>query len=262
MVILLTNDDGIDSQGLKAMRDALRKLGDVWVVATSEDHSGASHSISLTKAIRVKKVGEKEFKVDGTPTDCVNIAVNGLLSERPDIVVSGINIGENVGDDILYSGTFGGAIEGALLGIPSFSISARERDGKAGDLEKIADISVEIIKFALENPPPKRVVLNINFPYFKDTKEIKGVKFGKLCRRVYGEKALHFQDPRGRDFWFIGGKELKVDMNGLSSDISSLDVSLLDRGFISITPVKVEFKTEKWVDGGDEILTEKIQKIL
>lgn len=261
MIILITNDDGIESEGLHAIKEAAKELGDVWVVATSEDRSGSSHSISITRAIRVKQIGKREFKVDGTPTDCVNIAVNGLLPERPDIVISGINIGENVGDDILYSGTFGGAIEGALLGIPSFAISARERDGKPSDLRKIAEISIEIIKFTLENPLPKRVVQNINFPYFKSPKDIKGIKFGKLCRRVYGEKALLFQDPRGRDFWFIGGKELKVDTNGYE-DISNLDVSLLDKGFISITPVKVEYKTESWVENAEEFLTKRVEKLL
>ncbi len=247
MVILLTNDDGADSIGLKYMKEALEEIGEVWVFATLEDRSGSSHSITLTHSIRIIRLSERMFGIDGTPTDCVNIAVNGIMPYTPDIVVSGINLGENVGDDTLYSGTFGGAIEGSLLGITSFAISARVKEGKTGDLKVIAEISKEIMKVALDNPPPKRVVININFPFFRKPEEIKGVKYGKLCRRVYGEKALHFQDPRGRDFWFIGGKELKVDANGVQ-DISNLDVFLLDRGYISITPVKVEFMTEKWVD--------------
>jgi 5'-nucleotidase len=258
MVILITNDDGLDSEGLIALKEELEKVGEVWVFATWEDRSGSSHAITLTRAIRVMKVQERVFKVDGTPTDCVNIAINGIMPKAPDIVVSGINIGENIGDDTLYSGTFGGAIEGALLGIPSFAVSAKTKDGRTGDLRAIARMTREIIKFSLENPLPKRVVLNINFPFFKSAREIKGVKFAKLSRRVYGEKALHFQDPRGRDFWFIGGKELRVDADGYE-DLKELDYFVLEEKYISITPVKVEFKIDFWLDDLS-LLSENIRK--
>jgi 5'-nucleotidase len=239
MLILLTNDDGIDSPGLLAIKKELEKLGEVWAFATWEDKSGSGHSITITQAIRVAKVGDRTFKVDGNPADCVNIAVNGILEDIPDIVVSGINLGENVGDYILYSGTFGGAMEGALLGITSFAVSARAKEGKTGDLEVVAKMTRKMIEFFLENPPPKRVVININFPFFRHAKEIKGVKFGKLSQAAYGERAIHFQDPRGRDFWFLGSKELKVNSDGVEN-LKELDYFILEDGFICITPVKIE----------------------
>ncbi|MCS7213302.1 MAG: 5'/3'-nucleotidase SurE [Candidatus Calescibacterium sp.] len=244
MRILVVNDDGLESPGIQAISEELKKLGEVWVFSTAEDRSGSSHSITLTHAIRIVKFEERVFKVYGTPADCVNIAVNGIIGDVPDLVVSGINLGENAGDDILYSGTFGGAIEGALLGAKSFAISARVRENKTGDLRVISRISLEIIKTISESVKNHdRLVFNINFPYFHSEKEIKGLKVAELCRRIYGEKALRFQDPRGREFWFIGGKEVKVDSNSVI-DPSKIDVFLLDKGYITITPVRVEFKTQ------------------
>lgn len=243
MTILVVNDDGLESPGIQAISQVLRKLGEVWVFSTAEDKSGSSHSITLTHAIRVVKVAERVFKVYGTPADCVNIAVNGIIGDTPDIVVSGINIGENAGDDILYSGTFGGAIEGALLSSRAFAISARAKENKTGDLKVIAEISLEIIKSLIELPKRDRVVFNLNFPFFHLPSEIKGIRFARLCRRIYGEKALRFRDPRGREFWFIGGKEVKVDTNSIV-ETAKIDVFLLDRGYITITPVKAEFKVQ------------------
>lgn len=245
MKILVVNDDGLESPGIQSISAELKKLGEVWMFSTAEDRSGSSHSITLTHAIRVVKVEERVFKIYGTPADCVNIAVNGIIGDTPDIVVSGINIGENAGDDILYSGTFGGAIEGSLLGAKAFAISARSKENKTGNLKFISKISTEIIKSIIKSVENQnRIVFNINFPYFHSPSEVKGIKTAELCRRIYGEKALKFQDPRGREFWFIGGKEVKVDTNSLI-DTSKIDVFLLDRGYITITPVKIEFKTEK-----------------
>ncbi len=264
MIILLTNDDGIDSPGLWAMKSALESIGKVWVFASSEDYSGSSHSITLTHSIRVVKVGEAMYKVDGTPADCVNIAINGIMPQPPDIVVSGINIGENVGDDILYSGTFGGAIEGALLGCLSFAVSCRSIGEITGDLRLVGKITSKIIEFLVKNNLQKqmqRTVVNINFPYFRSPAEIKGVKFGKLCKRVYGERALHFQDPRGRDFWFIGGKELKTNSYQIS-DLDSLDVFILDRGYISVTFVQTEFKVANPSDESEKLLSSLVSEFI
>lgn len=244
MRILVVNDDGLESPGIQAIGEELKKLGEVWIFSTAEDKSGSSHAITLTHAIRVVRVAERVFKVYGTPADCVNIAVNGIIGDVPHIVVAGINIGENAGDDILYSGTFGGAIEGALLGAKSFAVSARVRENKTGDLRTISRLSTSIIKILADSiQNHNRLVFNINFPYFHSVEEIRGVKVAELCRRVYGEKALRFQDPRGREFWFIGGKEVKVDTNSII-DTSKIDVFLLDRGYITITPIKIEFKVQ------------------
>jgi hypothetical protein len=124
-------------------------------------------------------------------------------------------------------------------GITSFAVSARAKEGKTGDLEVVAKMTRKMIEFFLENPPPKRVVININFPFFRHAKEIKGIKFGKLSRAAYGERAIHFQDPRGRDFWFLGSKELKVNSDGVEN-LKELDYFILEDGFICITPVKIE----------------------
>lgn len=259
MKILVVNDDGLESPGIKVISEELKKLGEVWIFSTAEDRSGTSHAITLTHAIRVVKVDERVFKVYGTPADCVNIAVNGIIDDVPEIVVSGINMGENLGDDILYSGTFGGAIEGALLGARAFAISAKTRENKTGNLKIISEISLEIIKDVIEKPKKDRVVFNINFPYFHSPKDIKGIRFAELCRRVYGEKALRFQDPRGREFWFIGGKEMRVDSNSVI-DTSKIDAFLLERGYITITPVKVQFQTENF--SISEKLIKSIEKII
>ncbi|HCY19768.1 MAG TPA: 5'/3'-nucleotidase SurE, partial [Deltaproteobacteria bacterium] len=161
-MILVSNDDGIHSEGIKALARALKRVGDVFVVAPDRERSAASHSLTLHRPLRVEKIGINSYAVDGTPTDCINIAVNGILKKRPDLVVSGINKGGNLGDDVTYSGTVSAAMEGTLLGIPSFAISLVSRENFYFNIA--AKFAARLARHILKKGLPKDTLLNVNVP--------------------------------------------------------------------------------------------------
>src|SRR5215218_3905011 len=180
--ILVTNDDGIYSEGLRKLAAALRAIGEVIIVAPDREQSAASHALTLNRPLRLLKLEENEWIVDGTPTDCVNLAVLNLLREsRPDIVVSGINFGPNLGDDVTYSGTISAAFEGALLNIPSIAFSALV--GEHFSFDRCAEFAGELTRIALTEHRDPRVILNVNFPIG----EFAGVRITTLGQRVYTE---------------------------------------------------------------------------
>src|SRR6476619_1969520 len=161
--ILVTNDDGIYSEGLRKLVDVLRPLGEVFIVAPDREQSAASHALTLNRPLRLLQLEEKEWIVDGTPTDCVNLGVLQLMRDnRPDIVVSGINFGPNLGDDVTYSGTISAAFEGALLNIPSIAFSAIV--GEHFSFDRCAELAAKIVRYALEHARDPNVILNVNFP--------------------------------------------------------------------------------------------------
>lgn len=229
--ILITNDDGLDAPGIGALAAALACLGPVTVVAPDRERSGVARAISLGRPLRMKDRGDGRWAVDGTPTDCVYLAVHALLDTRPDLVVSGINRGPNLADDVTYSGTVAGAMEGALLGIPSFAISL---DGEAPlDYRPAAQFAVAVARLMLEEPMPARALLNVNVP---DTKgaPVTGFRWTTAGHRDYGHRVTTRDDPRGRPYHWIGGRFLSYE------PVEGSDCDAVAEGLAAITPLNLD----------------------
>jgi len=229
--ILISNDDGIHSEGIKTLARALKRVGEVFIVAPDRERSAASHSLTLHKPLRVEKIGPNAYAINGTPTDCINLAVNGILKKRPDLVVSGINKGGNLGDDVTYSGTVSAAMEGTLLSIPSFAISLVSISRENFDFKNAARFAARLARFILKNRLPKDTLLNINVP---DVDEIKGYRITKQGKRLYGDAIVEKVDPRGKKYYWIGGDILKWE-GGEDTDFKAIISN-----FISITPVHLD----------------------
>lgn len=232
-VLLLTNDDGINSPGLHSLYNALSKKWTTYIVAPEWERSASSHSVTLHRPLRVRKVKNMVYSVDGTPSDCVHLAVNGLLRKKPEIVISGINLGENLGDDITYSGTVSAAFEGTLLGIPSIAISIEGR--KRFCFESAVIIAERIVSIVLENGLPQDTFLNVNVPNVSDMREIKGIRITRKGRRVYNEQVVKRKDPRGKWYYWIGG-----DNTGNQIPLEDSDIEAVREGYVSITPINVD----------------------
>ncbi|HEX2062390.1 MAG TPA: 5'/3'-nucleotidase SurE [Thermoanaerobaculia bacterium] len=227
--ILVTNDDGIYSEGLRKLADACRDVGEVIIVAPDREQSAASHALTLNRPLRLMEIAKNEWIVDGTPTDCVNLAVLKLMKEaRPDLVVSGINFGPNLGDDVTYSGTISAAFEGALLNIPSIAFSALV--GKGFSFDRCAAFAGELARIALEKHRDPRIILNVNFP----VGDFSGVKITRLGRRIYSEGVIERLDPRGRKYYWIGG-EPPIWHPGEGTDFEAIE-----QHFVSITPLHLD----------------------
>jgi len=224
--ILLTNDDGIDAPGLKVIESAVKDLGKVYVVAPSQNQSAASHSFTLRKPIKICQLQENWYSVEGTPTDCVLIAHHGLFKKTINLVISGINDGPNMGDDVLYSGTVAAAIEGTILGIPSIAISYR-KDGYNTDVAK--KLITKLAKELLKNGLPKKTLLNINIP----EGTVKGIKVTRMGKRIYKDMAILGNHPNGVVSYTIDGE--------LSWEIESeTDFEAVENNYISITPLHLD----------------------
>lgn len=238
--ILISNDDGINSKGLHRLHEALSELGDVFVVAPDRDQSAVSHSLSLYRPLRLEQATERVYTVDGTPTDCINLAINGIMNDhKPDLVVSGINKGENLGDDITYSGTVSAAMEGTLLGVPSIAVSLASKNDY--NFEASCFYSLMISKYVLENKLPKDTLLNVNVPGI-DKSEIKGVMVTRQGKRIYEEPVVEKTDPRGRKYYWIGGDELGF------IDIENSDIVAVREGYVSVTPITLDLTDFGFMD--------------
>lgn len=237
--ILVTNDDGIHSEGLIALEEAMSKLGTVYVVAPDRERSAAGHSLTLHHPLRLEEISLNRYSLDGTPTDCVNLAVNGLLDVRPDIVVSGINKGANLGDDITYSGTVAAAMEGTLLNIPSIAVSLDSRSDF--NFDAAADSAAKIVKIVMLNGMPVDTLININVPNLPGN-ELKGWKVTRQGKRIYGDAVIEKTDPRGRKYFWIGGDNLGFEHRDDS------DFEAISKGFISITPLHLDLTNHRAVD--------------
>lgn len=226
--ILLTNDDGIHSDGLIKLEESLKELGDIYVVAPAAEMSGAAHSLTLARPLRIRQMDERHWAVDGTPTDCVTLALNKILpdGERPDICVSGINHGGNLGDDATYSGTVAGALEATILGVPGVALSLVARDNF--DFQYAATFGVLAARKVLEEGLPEGTLLNINFP----RGEIKGVKVTrqgiKNARPVISEHI----DPRGKPYFWIGEEYFNTN------SAEGTDYHAIEMGYVSVTPLR------------------------
>ena len=238
--ILISNDDGINSEGLHKLHETLKELGEVFVVAPDRDQSAVSHSLSLYRPLRIEQISDNVYTVDGTPTDCVNIAVNGILKDREiDIVVSGINKGENLGDDITYSGTVSAAMEGALLGVPSIAVSLATKVDF--NFEAAAYYAKLIAEYVLRSNLPPATILNVNVPHMPKG-DIRGVLVTRQGKRVYGEPIVEKVDPRGKKYYWIGGYELG------SVDIENSDITAVKDGYVSVTPISLDLTDYGFLD--------------
>ncbi len=230
--ILLTNDDGFEAPGLQALAQRMRRLGEVWVVAPRLEASASSHAVNLVSPVWVETRGEREFTVTGSPTDCVFLALGQIMPGPPDVILSGINRGGNLAVDITYSGTVGAAMEGAIRGIPSISIS---RDSfEDGDYGPAADIGAHLAEQLLERGLPDGVLLNVNVPALP-ADEILGVKAAPLGHRRYPGDIDERRDPRGRPYWWIAGSE-KKDL-----EVPGTDCIEVREGYATVTPITVDW---------------------
>jgi 5'-nucleotidase len=227
-LVLVTNDDGINAPGLAALAEALTPLGDVYVVAPEREQSTVGHALTLHRPLRVDRLAERRFAVNGTPSDCVNLAVLGLLPAEPKLVVSGINHGSNLGDDVTYSGTVSAAMEGTLLGIPSIAVSlVGPEQGGFGEAGKIARLIA--MRTLVEGLPPK-TLLNVNVPGGRP----KGIRFARLGHRVYKEKMVEEKDPRGKTYYWIGAGPPLWD------DREATDIIAVQDGYAAVTPLHLD----------------------
>jgi 5'-nucleotidase len=234
--ILCTNDDGILAYGLECLVRAAREIGDVTIVAPDREQSATSHSLTLHHPLRPVARGPKRFQVDGTPTDCVMLAVEALMPERPDFVLSGINHGQNMGEDVLYSGTVAAAMEGLALGIPSIAISFAGGDLRAvvSRLDEQVGVLVPLLRHLTSLKPfPADTLFNINLPPVPPSEQ-KGVRLTRLGRRVYSNSIQPMRDPWGREIYWIGGGEISWQ----GSDDS--DFQAIRDACVSVTPLHLD----------------------
>ena len=204
MLILVTNDDGIQSPGIVTLADSLSELGRVVVVAPDRERSAVGHALTLHSPLRAEEIMTDFFSVDGTPTDCVHLGIHGLLETRPDLVVSGINRGGNMGDDITYSGTVSAALEATLMGVPGIALSLVSDSFEMSDFQTAASFANALCRFVFEHGLPPDTYLNVNVPAGRT----KGVKITRQGKRIYDHAVVEKTDPRGRKYYWIGGGEL------------------------------------------------------
>jgi len=238
-LILVSNDDGYASDGLKALVDAVLPLGEVWVVAPEAEQSAASHAISLHRPLRIREVRTRWFAVDGTPTDCSYLAVNHLLKgRRPDLMVSGINHGPNMADDVTYSGTVAAAMEASLLGVPAIAFSLVTRT--EFEFTHAARFAGALASAALQQPLPPRMLLSVNVPAGV---EPRGYMVTRLGKHSYGYEVVEKVDPRGRKYYWIGGNEYQHE------DVPGSDCNAVFRDrLVSVTPLHLDLTDDAMRD--------------
>jgi len=236
MIILLCNDDGIYSEGLTAVEAALRKVGEIYTVAPDRAQSSMSHALTLHRPLRVQELAPRRLAVDGTPVDCVKLSLTGLLPVRPNLVISGINKGPNLGDDIIYSGTVSAAIEGALLGIPAIAVSLVTF--KDFDFRVAAEFTAALVERIAERGIPAKTLLNVNVPPGAKN-AIRGWRATRMGKRHYSETIVERVDPRGGKYYWIGGDDLGF------ADEEGTDCKAVSEGYISVTPLQVDLTDYK-----------------
>ena len=231
MIILLSNDDGIQSEGLTILEETLRAIGDIYTVAPDRAQSSMSHALTLHRPLRVTEIAPRRLSVDGTPVDCVKLALTGLLPMRPDLVISGINKGPNLGDDIIYSGTVSAAIEAALLGIPAIAVSLVTF--KDFDFRAAAEFTATLVERIAQGGIAPKTLLNVNVPPVAKS-DLKGWRATRMGKRHYSENIVERIDPRGGKYYWIGGDDLGF------ADEQGTDCKTVSEGYISVTPLQVD----------------------
>ena len=247
MKILVSNDDGYLARGINALAAALSEIAKVIVVAPDRNHSGASNSLTLHSPLRVHKVEEDRYFVNGTPSDCVHLALSGFLDEDPDLVVSGINHGANLGDDVIYSGTVAAAMEGRFLGLPAIAVSLVGR--RASNFDTAARVATDLVSMLADRPLPGDIILNVNVPDVPYT-ELAGVESTRLGFRHRSEPLVKSADPHGRAIYWIGPAGEGQDAG------PGTDFEAIERNAVAVTPLKVDLTRhevlpdlERWLSG-------------
>src|SRR5262245_52956594 len=229
--LLVTNDDGINAAGLAALARAVEELGEVHVLAPEREQSACGHALTLHRPLRVESVGERRFAVNGTPSDCVNLGVLGFLPERPILVISGINHGSNLGDDVTYSGTVSAAMEGTLLGVPSIAVSL----ASGGDFEEAARVARLVAMRVLVSGLPDKTLINVNVP----AGAVRGIRLARLGHRVYEGRIVEQADPRGRPHYWIGAGPPQWGL------LEGTDMGAVHDGFVAVTPVHLDLTNHR-----------------
>lgn len=232
MHILLSNDDGYLAEGLVALANALTSVAEISVVAPDKNRSAASNSLTLEMPLRAYQADNGFIKVDGTPTDCVHLAITGLLEKEPEMVIAGINHGANLGDDVIYSGTVAAATEGRFLGLPAMAISLASTE-EPGHFETAALVAVTLLKQLIENPLPQDTLLNVNVPDVA-IKDLKGYQATRLGQRHKAEAVIKNRDPRGRAIYWVGPPGAEQDAG------PGTDFYAVNRGYVSVTPLQID----------------------
>ena len=242
MEILISNDDGIEAIGIRVLADSMRGLGGVTIVAPDKNRSGASNSLTLDAPIRIKELEGGVYRVAGTPTDCVHVALTGLLDEDPDIVVSGINSGANLGDDVIYSGTVAAAMEGRFLGYPAVALSlVFGEHEKPHNYDTAGEAAIRLVRQLQRDPLPADTILNVNVPDCPWS-EIRGFEVTRLGHRHRAEPVVKSMDPRGREMYWIGPAGAEQDAG------PGTDFDAVRRKFISVTPIHVDLTRYQALD--------------
>ncbi len=234
--ILVTNDDGVYSEGVKLLAEELRRVAEVVTVAPDREQSATGHSLTLHRPLRMRQLEERVYSVDGTPTDCVNLGVLWLMKEaRPDLVCSGINFGLNLGDDVTYSGTVSATFEGTLLGIPSVAFS--QEVAQDFSFARAARFARRFVEALLSQPLPRDLLLNVNLP----AERYRGVRLTKLGRRVYEQSVVEKVDPHGRKyFWIAGTPKWEVE--------DGTDYGAIAAGYVAVTPLHLDLTDYRGLD--------------
>lgn len=230
MLILLTNDDGVHSAGLALLAASLADLGRVVIVAPDRERSAIGHALTLHSPLRAELIKPDTFAVDGTPTDCVNLGIHGLLDARPDLVVSGINRGANMGEDVTYSGTVSAALEATLMGVPAFAISLDLLSGDPTAYTAAGRFAQELAATVMRHGLPEDTFLNVNVPAGTP----RGVRITRQGKRRYEDMIVEKVDPRGRKYYWIGGGQCQFE------PIAGSDFLALAEGYISVTPLHLD----------------------
>ena len=237
-LLLITNDDGYDARGIKILAHALEGLGEIYVVAPANEQSASSHSLTLRRKIATEKVADRHYKVHGTPTDSVLLGVNAIIGRKPDLIVSGINHGPNMGEDVTYSGTVAAAFEGTILGVPSLAISSLQRTVESEEV--LARIVRVVAEAAIDLGVPDQCLLNVNIPN-PDISPIKGVRITKLGSRAY-DNLLSAEESKGDNAEYtIGGDD------PVWKDDDGTDISAVRTGYVSVTPLHLDLTHYKAV---------------
>ena len=229
--ILVTNDDGIRSVGLQCLAKALRRVGDVWVVAPDRERTAVAHAVTLHKPLRVHQLDKRVYAVNGTPVDCVNLALLNILPTRPRLLVSGINKGVNLGDDVLYSGTVSAAVEGTILGVPSMAVSQEGRD--EFQFSTGAEYAVRVARLILQKGLPEETLVNLNIPN-RAPEAVTGVRVTCLSRRRFDKPVIEKVDPHGRSYFWIAGTRISWSRN------KDADHEAIAEGAVSLTPLHLD----------------------
>lgn len=247
-LILVTNDDGVHSPGIIALFKAMKEIGDAYIVAPDRERSAVGHALTLHRPLKAEELRENVYSVNGTPTDCVALAIHKILPRRPDIVASGINRGANLGDDITYSGTVSAAIEGTILNVPSFAISLV--GDKPFHYETAHPFAIEVAKYILDKSLPYDTLLNVNVPNVQRRDTVKGIKITRQGKRVYDNAIQDTYSPWGdKHYWIGGGKPYWEQGEGM-------DIQAVLDNYVSVTPIHLdltnyealEYLKKQWKD--------------